>query len=54
MAGSFAAWRSRGAPERNAQRDYDRALDIVIMLSVVVFLLLAAGVGVLVLQNSLH
>ncbi|HYU04903.1 MAG TPA: hypothetical protein VEL02_13750 [Jatrophihabitantaceae bacterium] len=54
MAGSFAAWRSRGAPERDAQRDYDRMLDIVIMISVVVFLLLAAGVGVLVLQNSLR
>lgn len=54
MAGSFAARRSRSAVDRDVQRDYDRMLDIVIMLSVVVFLLLAAGVGILVLQNSLH
>jgi hypothetical protein len=54
MAGSFAARRSRSAPEPSAQRDYDHMLDIVVMLSVVVFILLAAGVGVLVLQNSLR
>ena len=53
MAGTFAAWRSRGALKR-AWHDGDRFLDIVVILSVVIFTLLAAGVGVLALQYSLH
>jgi hypothetical protein len=53
MAGSFAARRSRSA-RRRASQDSDRFLDTVVLLSVLVFVLLAAGVGVLVLQNSLH
>jgi len=32
----------------------DRFLDVVVLLSVVVFLVLAFGIGLLVLQSALH
>ena len=32
----------------------DRFLDVIVVLSVVVFLVLALGVGLLVLQSALH
>jgi hypothetical protein len=32
----------------------DRLLDVIVLLSVVVFLVLALGVGMLVLQGALH
>jgi len=35
-------------------RDADRFLDVVVMISVAMFMLLFTGVGILVLQHSLH
>jgi hypothetical protein len=54
MAGTFTAWRMRRVSTRDAQRRADLLLDVVIMASVLMFMLLAAGVGVLALQTSLH
>jgi hypothetical protein len=68
VAGTFALRRTRGAPRqwrvgaaagRLAWRelppaDADRFLDVVIMISVALFMLLFTGVGILVLQNSVH
>ena len=70
MAGTFTAWRVRRAPARSVprasarrmeraparrtERDADFYLDVVIMLSVVMFMLLATGVGVLALQTALR
>ncbi len=70
MAGTFTAWRVRRAPARRmpsaparrmeraparrTERDADFFLDVVIMLSVVMFMLLASGVGVLALQTALR
>ena len=70
MAGTFTAWRVRRAPARRmpsaparrmeraparrTERDADFFLDVVIMLSVVMFMLLASGVGVLALQIALR
>lgn len=42
------------APARRTERDADFYLDVVIMLSVVMFMLLATGVGVLALQTALR
>jgi hypothetical protein len=68
VAGTFALRRTVGATRRGRIRlaaaiparprvepeDSDRFVDIVVMISVVLFMLLFAGVGILVLQDSLH
>ncbi len=54
MAGTFTAWRTRRVPARSPQRGADFFLDVVIMLSVLMFMLLAAGVGILALQTALR
>jgi hypothetical protein len=45
----LASRRSKGA----AAATNDRFMDVVVLLSVLLFLLLAAGVGLLVLRNTL-
>lgn len=67
MAGTFALRKGvRGAPKRHHSgvavataawrrmepREADRFLDIVIMISVALFMLLFTGVGILALQYS--
>jgi hypothetical protein len=66
VAGTFAVRRTRGAPRRwsagaaatkaawreMAPHEADRFLDIVVMISVALILLLATGVGILVLQSA--
>lgn len=66
MAGTFALRRVHGAPKRTnvgaavataawrrmEPRQADRFLDIVIMMSVAMFMLLFTGVGILVLQHT--
>lgn len=70
MAGTFAArrlrrtprkWKADAArtvarrePRQRNPRNPDRFLDIVIMISVALFMLLFTGVGILVLQHSLR
>jgi hypothetical protein len=68
VAGTFALRRVRGAPKRGNvgvavtaaawrrmdARDADRFLDVVVMISVALFLLLFTGVGILVLQHTTH
>jgi hypothetical protein len=70
VAGTFAARRThraprrgearaarsavRGEPRARNPRNPDQFLDIVIMISVALFMLLFIGVGILVLQNSLR
>ena len=54
MAGTFTAWRSRRVPAPGTQRRADFYFDVVIMVSVVMFLFLAAGIGVLALQTALR
>jgi hypothetical protein len=44
----------RGEPRARNPRNPDQFLDIVIMISVALFMLLFIGVGILVLQNSLR
>lgn len=66
MAGTFVLRRAPGTPKRSSvgvavasaawrrmePRTADRFLDIVIMISVALFLLLFTGVGILVLQHT--
>jgi hypothetical protein len=67
VAGTFAFRRTRRVPRRSKAgaarsvvrrepqpRNPDHFLDIVIMISVALFMLLFTGVGILVLQNSLR
>jgi hypothetical protein len=49
-----AAWRSHREAVSNAAAVRDPFLDVIVMLSVLVFLALAVGVGVLVLGPVLH
>jgi hypothetical protein len=44
----------RGDPLPQNPRNPDQFLDVVIMISVALFMLLFIGVGILVLQNSLR
>ncbi|HEY3715206.1 MAG TPA: hypothetical protein VGL39_11820 [Jatrophihabitantaceae bacterium] len=54
-AGRAATKAATKAALREMQpRDADRFLDIVVMISVALFMLLATGVGVLVLQHSMR
>ena len=45
---------TRAAVRKMPARDADRFLDVVVMISVAMFMLLFTGVGILVLQHSLH
>jgi hypothetical protein len=68
VAGTFALRKVHGASERPSAgaavagaawrrmepREADRFLDIVIMISVALFMLLFTGVGILVLQHTTH
>ena len=66
MAGTFALRRTRGAPRQwrvgaaassvvwreLPPADADRFMDVVVMISVALFMLLFTGVGILVLQHT--
>jgi hypothetical protein len=55
IAATGAAWQGRRERQGNAAATRDAFLDGVVLLSVFMFVLLASGVGILVLQaTTLH
>ncbi|MDQ1716313.1 MAG: hypothetical protein QOE89_266 [Pseudonocardiales bacterium] len=48
------AWRSQRAAKADAAAVRDPFLDVVVLLSVLMFLALAAGIGILILEPTLH
>ena len=45
---------SKATVRKMPARDADRFLDVVVMISVALLMLLFTGIGILVLQHSLH
>ena len=51
-AATGAAWQRRRENQGNAAATRDAFMDVVVLVSVLMFVLLASGIGVLVLQTT--